>query len=524
MDGKSSDGETGTVQFSDRGLLAGLRNVNLWALLPAVILGAYWVWGEAGLISACVAGPALVALTGIRKSEDKTVLDRNVDGLTGLALRGDLVAALDKTLKERSTTGLSTACLIVEIDEFKELKDRNGHTAAEAAIRDTAIRLSDVMRDADVISRLDGATFAVMLAPVRSVDLEAVIQISSRIQSALGEPIRIDDLNLYVSCSIGFCLTSRTPEDTGKRMLMAAESAMIEARRNGPGAIRSYSKEMKQRFDAQQNLVEDVRVALEVGQIAAWYQPQISTETGEITGFEALARWSHPERGLIPPAEFLPAIEQSGLNSRLGEVMLYNALTAIKNWEKVGFQIPSVAVNFSESELRDPKLMEKIKWELDRFDLTPDRLTVEILENVIADAEDDVIPQNIRMLSHIGCRFDLDDFGTGHASIAAIRRFAVNRIKIDRSFVSKIDEDQDQQKMLAAILMMAERLELEALAEGVESLGERSVLSQLGCQHIQGYGIARPMPFNDTLVWIKQHNDKLVGAPTLFGGKSGKSA
>ena len=159
------------------------------------------------------------------------------------------------------------------------------------------------------------------------------------------------------------------------------------------------------------------------------------------------------------------------MNSRLGEVMLYNALTALKNWEKSGFNIPSVAVNFSETELRDPKLMEKIKWEIDRFDLTPDRLTVNILESVVADTGNDVIPNNIKILSEIGCRFDLDDFGTGHASIAAIRRFEVNRIKIDRSFVTKIDEDPEQQKMLSAILMMADRLELEALAEGVESLG-----------------------------------------------------
>ena len=498
---------------------------SFWAVVPLSMLGAYWYFGEFGLIAAAVTVPALIALVSQRAPQQvRTLLDRNVDGITGLPMRSELQEALDKLLHERRTTGMSTACLIIDIDDFKEITERHGHGASEAVILETAERLKDVLRDADIISRLDGATFAVMLSPVRNVDLETVIQIASRIQSSIGEPIRVDALNLYVSSSIGFCLTSRTPEKSGKRMLAAAESAMIEARRNGPGAIRSYSAEMKQRIDAHTGLIEDARVALELGQITAWYQPQISTETGLITGFEALARWSHPDRGLIPPMEFLPAIEEAGLTSRLGEVMLYNALTAVKNWEKEGHKIPSVAVNFSESELRDPKLMEKIKWELDRFDLTPDRLTVEILESVVADTDDDVIPNNINMLSEIGCRFDLDDFGTGHASIAAIRRFAVNRIKIDRSFVSKIDEDPEQQKMLAAILMMAERLGLEALAEGVESLGERSVLAQLGCEHIQGYGIARPMPFNDTLIWIKQHQDKIKSTPAIFGNKAGKAS
>ena len=194
---------------------------------------------------------------------------------------------------------------------------------------------------------------------------------------------------------------------------------------------------------------------------------------------------------------------------------------SLRNWDKAGVSVPSVAINFSENELRDPKLMEKIKWELDRFNLTPDRLTIEILENVVAEVDDDSIPKNIAMLSEIGCRIDLDDFGTGHASIAAIRRFAVNRIKIDRSFVARIDEDAEQQRLLSAILMMAERLELEALAEGVESLGERSVLAQLGCEHVQGYGIARPMPFEDTLIWIAGHVEKLKAAPSVFGGRTG---
>ncbi len=496
---------------------------RLFLLVPPAMLVAYWTGGENGLVAAAVTIPALIAFLGSQvNTQAPTQVTRPVDGLTGYALRSELVTQLDQVLVERKSSGVSTACLVVDLDDFKDVADRHGRAASETVIRAVAERIGTILRAEDLVARLDGATFAIMLSPVRNADLESVIQISSRIQSAIGEPIPLDGINLYFSCSIGFCLTSRTPEEDGAKMLNAAENALIEARRSGSGAIRSFSKEMKQRIAAEQSLVEDVRVALELGQITAWYQPQISTESGAITGFEALARWAHPDRGLIPPAEFLPAIETAGLLSRLGEVMLYNALTALRDWDKGGMAVPSVAVNFSEAELRDPKLMEKIKWELDRFDLTPDRLTIEILENVVADTGDDVIPQNIKMLSEIGCRIDLDDFGTGHASIASIRRFAVNRIKIDRTFVARIDQDPAQQQMLSAILMMAERLELEALAEGVESLGERSVLAQLGCAHIQGYGIARPMPFNDTLVWIAKHNDKLKSAAPFLGGTTNR--
>ena len=165
--------------------------------------------------------------------------------------------------------------------------------------------------------------------------------------------------------------------------------------------------------------------------------------------------------------------------------------------------------------------MEKIKWELDRFDLTPDRLAVEVLETVVALAPDDMITRNINALGALGCQIDLDDFGTGHASISSIRRFSVSRIKIDRSFVMKADRDPEQQRMIAAILTMAERLEVETLAEGVETVGEHAVLAQLGCDHVQGYGIARPMPFEQTLDWIVGHSAKLQDMPQIINGKGG---
>jgi EAL domain-containing protein (putative c-di-GMP-specific phosphodiesterase class I) len=177
-------------------------------------------------------------------------------------------------------------------------------------------------------------------------------------------------------------------------------------------------------------------------------------------------------------------------------------------------------VNFAGSELSNPLLIRKISWELDRFDLTADRLAIEVLETVVASAPDDMITRNINALGDLGCRIDLDDFGTGHASITSIRRFGVNRIKIDRSFVLRADRDPEQQRMISAILTMAERLGVETLAEGVETVGEHVILAQLGCDHVQGFGIAHPMPMDETIAWIEAHNAKLHDVPRIMGGKA----
>ncbi|MEC7257087.1 MAG: EAL domain-containing protein, partial [Pseudomonadota bacterium] len=310
------------------------------------------------------------------------------------------------------------------------------------------------------------------------------------------------------------CMNARGDSEAGEWM-RAAETALTDARQSGPSSIRAYSADMKRRASTRQDLRKEVEVALEKGQIIPWFQPQISTDTGRVTGFEALARWLHPAHGMIPPSDFLPLMEETGQMERLGQTMLQHALTAICAWDRVGADVPCIGVNFAGDELRNPSLVEQVKWELDRFDLTPDRLAVEVLETVVADSPDDMVARNIRGLAALGCRIDLDDFGTGHASIASIRRFSVSRIKIDRSFVLKADQDPEQQRMIAAILTMAERLGVATLAEGVETVGEHALLAQLGCDHVQGFGIGRPMPFEQTLDWITNHAAKLADAPII---------
>jgi EAL domain-containing protein (putative c-di-GMP-specific phosphodiesterase class I) len=375
--------------------------------------------------------------------------------------------------------------------------------------------LQGALREGDSVARLEGDTFGVALEAVRQVDLESVLQLAARLQSALANPVSLDAARVYVSASVGFCLANRAPAPGGAALLEAAELAADNAAQNGPGAIRAFSAEMQRIRVVRSQMRDEIEHALDHAQIGPHFQPQVSTETGELTGFEALARWNHPQRGLIPPSEFIPLIERAGLSERLGDVMLFQSLSALSSWDASGLHVPTVAVNFSRDQLRNPRLPETLEWELDRFDLTPERLCVEILETVVAETENDVIVRNIAALSRLGCGIDLDDFGTGHASIAAIRRFAVRRIKIDRSFVTHIDSDPQQQRMVSAILSMAERLGLEALAEGVETAGEHTTLAQLGCAYVQGYGLARPMPLDDATAWIKAYRARLTPQPRI---------
>jgi EAL domain-containing protein (putative c-di-GMP-specific phosphodiesterase class I) len=329
------------------------------------------------------------------------------------------------------------------------------------------------------------------------------VQVADDLQRDLSRPVGLELGAVLPTVSIGLALPSRLHSPSGEALLGAATLAALEAQRSGPAGIRTYSDDLQTRADTRRNLARDAARALERGEVQAFFQPQVCARTGALSGFEALARWRHPTRGLIPPVEFLPVIEEAGLMRRLGEVMLRDALSALHDWQAGGLRVSRVGVNLSGIELCDPHLVERVTWELDRFDLTPDRLVVEVLETVVAAREEDAIIRNLAALARLGCGLDLDDFGTGHASITCIRRFSIDRIKIDRSFVTGLDRDPEKQRLLGAILVMADHLGLATLAEGVETAEERHVLARLGCQHVQGFGIARPMPSEDVPAWIR---------------------
>lgn len=495
-------------------LQPALQGPQVLAFLPAMTLAAYWVFGETALLTVAVIVPLLLAFADVTPA-DAGGSAALKDSVTGLANRSALTGKLDHAMTTAGKSGMTTACLAITLDDFSQVQDRFDTAKTDRILQQVGDRLTLVCREKDTVARLQGASFGISLKPIARADLETIIQLCGRIQTAIAEPISLDGVTVYITASVGFCLASRSPEPTGKSILESAESAMIEARRNGPGAIRAFSAQMKSLLVRRSAQLEEISTALERGQIRPWFQPQISTDTGQLTGFEALARWIHPERGVIPPPEFLSALEATGQMERLCEVVLFHALTALRSWDQAGLVVPTVGVNFSGINLQNPKVVDKLRWELDRFSLAPERLAIEVLETVVTDSDNDIVTHNIAAISKLGCRIDLDDFGTGNASIRHLRRFAVNRIKIDRSFVSKVDRDQDQQRMIAAILTMAEQLQIETLAEGVETTGEHAMLAQLGCNHVQGFAIARPIPFEETIGWYEQHNRKISAAPKI---------
>lgn len=484
------------------------------ALYPALALALLW-FGPQGAIVVAVAGVPLALLAQTHRTATAAMTFDARDTAGPVPPRHLVTAALDRAYETQEDTGRSSACLVIGLDDPQKLIETYGHDAYDKTLAKVGERLSGVLRERDVLGRIDGARFAIALAPARRMDLEAVIQIAGRLKAAVGEPFSIDAMTVYVSASVGFCLTGRAPERTGTSVYDAAGLAFEDARRNGPGGIRAYSADIARAATERDELRDQVEAALESGEIVAYFQPQLSTDTGEVVGFEALARWQHPERGVLTPGDFLPAILSAGLGERLGEIILGQSLAALCGWDRAALRVPAISVNFSGPDLRNPNLAAKLKWELDRFDLTADRLTVEILESVVAETDNDVIVHNITALAKLGCGIDLDDFGTGHASLTSIRRFAVGRIKIDRSYVTRVDTDQSQQRMVAAILSMAERLGIQTLAEGVETIGEHALLAQLGCTHVQGFAIARPMPLAATEDWLRKHRTKLDATPRL---------
>lgn len=495
-----------------------LSGPQVLAFLPALALGAYWTAGEGALVFVSLGVPLLVLLAGGFEglAKDDT---GPLDAVTGLALGDTFEARIEDRLSFSSVQGLKTAAFLIRIEEIETLQQRLGNGAGEQVLEQCAARLRGALRDGDHLCWMGDGTFGAVLCPVPSLDLETAIQLAARLQSATEEPVSLSGSPVYVTSAIGFCLTSRAPARSGKGLIKGASVALEEARRNGPSAMRSYSSELGKARVSRDSLRDDALRALDNGEIAPWFQPQVSTDTGKVTGFESLARWVHPRRGVVAPDDFLPILEHAGQMERLGEVVLTGALQAITGWDAAGMDVPCVAVNFTGTDLRNPKLTDRIRWDLDRFDLTADRLTIEVLETVVVGTPEEIATRNIMKLSEMGCRIDLDDFGTGHASIAAIRRFAIERIKIDRSFVTHVDEDAEQQRMVSAILTMAERLGLETLAEGVETSGEHAMLAQLGCRHVQGFGIARPMPFAETINWLQDHQSRLA-PPPFIGRKS----
>lgn len=476
-----------------------LRNPMTALGIPPLIALAFLSFGQVGMVAAAMALPVLYAslqlgdrlFTGPRR------------GGEGRAIR-----AMNRALQQARSNNTATGALMVQIDG---LTGEQGDSVPPSTLEYLCYEeLRCVLCATDRIERVGHGRFAVILSGARQADLDAMIQIGRRIQSAVSKIELTQSQTAQISASIGMCLTNRLFRPDGQRIIDGATEALNDALAHGPAAMRSHSDASRRHTSAPSAMARELDSAIREGHLQAYFQPQIYAATGDISGFEALIRWQHPERGLIPPAEFLPSIAEAGLMEHVTHLMIEQSLQALAHWRNCGIDIPRVGVNFSTSELSSTSLVEWLGFELDRFDISADRLAIEVLETVVADGSDDTIISNLSEMARMGCCIDLDDFGTGHASITNINRFSVERIKIDRSFVTGIDKNPEQQNMVAAILTMADKLGLQTLAEGVETAAERDALTRLRCGQLQGFGIGRPMPLAEADRWIAAYQTRIL--------------
>jgi len=497
------------------------------AFLPALTLAAYWLGGEPYLLATTILVPALFAAGGLftRSFAGAGLPPPGSDGLPG---RTSAVARAEAILEVSGATSSNLAVLAIRIDDAREIEDRLGPAAFREVVARTGDRIAACVRASDLLAHLGDATFALVLASPRTSDLETLLQLSSRVQAGVAEPLSVGGARIYVSVSVGFARPDRAMLASGEALVAAAESALAEAAAHGPGSVRGHARRSPARAAAPEGNAAEIAEALAAGQIAPWFQPQVLADTGALSGAEALARWMHPTRGLLLPSEFLPTAEAAGLSERLGASILHASLAAIRDFDAKGHHIPHLSVNFAPAELRNPGIVDRVRWELDRFGLSSDRLTVEVLETVIEETGDDVVTRSLGGLAALGCGIDLDDFGTGHAAIGSIRRFSVQRVKIDRSFVRRIDTDPDQQTIVSAMILMADRLGVDTLAEGVETAAEQAALARLGCRHVQGFAVARPMPETAFLHWLSARPEVTSVIPrpgtAASAGPAGKTA
>jgi EAL domain-containing protein (putative c-di-GMP-specific phosphodiesterase class I) len=354
-----------------------------------------------------------------------------------------------------------------------------------------------------------------MLCPTPRPDLESMIQMSARLQSAVEAPVSVGARAIHATCHTGFCLMGRASAATGEAMLSAAETAAAEAARQGPSAIRAYSRTVQKTAQARSDLSAEAAEALEAGHIRLFFQPQISTDTGDLIGLQVAPRWLHRKRGILGERDVTAAINAAGLQQRFAEVMLFQAFGAQRKIDASGASYGTISLPVSGELLCDPTLIDRIRWELDRFDIAPSRVCLTLSQETAAQIDQEIVAHNMSRIAGLGCLIELAGFGNGPVSVATIKRTGAHRMRIHSSFVTKIDQDPEQQRVVAAMISLCEGLGLQSLAEGATTIGEYAMLGQLGCAIVQGNAIAAPMPIDELGGWARRHRAKLAAPPRI---------
>ena len=433
----------------------------------------------AGLIAA-------IDITERKRAEARIAHMAHHDALTGLPNRVLLQRRMEEALVGARRDGKRVAALCIDLDNFKSVNDTLGHACGDLLLQRVAERIQRVVREVDTAARLGGDEFAILQANVANpIEVEALAR---RFLIEIAEPFDIMGHQLSINASVGVALTSDDSNDF-ERLLERADMALYRAKADGRGTFRFFEPEMDARAQARRQMEMDLRQAMLAGDIQVHYQPLVRIADSEISGFEALVRWRHPERGFIPPGDFIPIAEETGLITALGEYVLRKACADASKW-------PSpikLAVNLSPLQFRTGNLFLTVKHALDQSGFPPNRLELEITETLLLDKVDQVLV-TLHALRALGVRIAMDDFGTGYSSLSYLRKFPFDKIKIDRSFVSDVQSNTEAQAIVHAIVSLGSCLGMTITAEGIETDAELDFLKATICDEGQGYLFSKAMP------------------------------
>ena len=418
------------------------------------------------------------------------------DALTGLPNRTALLIEGERLMARAENDGLPVAVLLIDLDRFKEINDVLGHASGDVLLSRVGPLMATAVREHDVLARLGGDEFAAVLY---NSDQETAVHVAKRLIELLAQTIEIDDMALQVDGSVGIAVSTPGGDDTIDGLLRQADIAMYAAKNQRLGHT-VFHVDQDHSTRERLTLIGELRQGVTGGQIELHYQPKFALPSLELVGVEALARWRHPERGLVSPADFIPAAESSGLIVPLTLNVLDQALTQLAQWRSHGHDF-TMAVNLSPRCLAEPNLTADITDRLERLGIPADRLELEITENTLASDPDRALA-TLTELHEAGIGISIDDFGTGYSSMSYLKRLPVSELKVDRSFVSGMLGDADDEVLVRSVVELGHNLGLTVVAEGVEDEETLDALTLAGCDVVQGFHTGRPMPVDALSSWL----------------------
>ncbi len=445
-------------------------------------------------------------ITEKKQNEELIWRQANFDMLTGLPNRNMFRSSLDQELKKSRRDDVQLALLLIDLDLFKEVNDTLGHDVGDKLLQETAHRISECVRQTDLVSRLGGDEFAVVLTELK--DMSHVDDIVHKITKHLTEPYYIGDEVVYISGSTGITLYPNDASDL-EALFKNADQAMYVSKRKGRNCYNYFTQSLQDAAQARLRLTNDLRGALQNKQFKVYFQPIVDLKTGMIRKAEALLRWHHPERGMVEPREFIPLAEDTGLINRIGDWVFIESVKWAKHWHDELQYDGQVSVNMSPVQFRTEEQLFVSEWldYLRKLDLSEKSVTIEITEGLLLNAEPGVIDK-LLALRDAGIQVAIDDFGTGYSSLSYLRKFDIDYLKIDRSFIRNLESDKNDVALSEAIIVMAHKLGLQVIAEGVEAEGQARILADGGCDYAQGLLYAKPVEAEKFGEMLKQEKSK----------------